>query len=69
MYDGATFEVSPRLVQPPFTQISNLDGLGYLLPTERQDGSICLALALSDPLWALLLEDEALAQYLDSSGQ
>ena len=77
MQDGLVLDVdaqgqivSPCLVQPPFTSISLMDGLGYLLPTRKQrqtkdetrgsetngaDVDVCLALA--EPLWALLDRD------------
>ncbi|KAL8277711.1 hypothetical protein RQP46_009833 [Phenoliferia psychrophenolica] len=61
IYGGSRFEVKPILVAPPFTAISNLDGLGYLLPAapgaEREKGAIELYLALSEPVWALLEEN------------
>lgn len=53
----------PVSVIPPFTADTLVDGLAYLLPpTEaaRTDDpkSILVKLALADPLWNLLLEDE-----------
>ncbi|KAJ7498509.1 hypothetical protein FB451DRAFT_1202137 [Mycena latifolia] len=53
MYGGAVFGAPPILVAPPFTPISLLDGLGYFLPTEEQ-GTIDVALALSEPIWAVM---------------
>ncbi|KAJ7098741.1 transferase [Mycena belliarum] len=53
MYGSAVFEARPVLVAPPFTPTSLLDGLGYFLPTEEH-GTIEVALALSDPVWAVL---------------
>ncbi|KAL1633741.1 hypothetical protein SLS58_010962 [Diplodia intermedia] len=60
VYKGAAFVEGrpPVLVAPPFTPFSLVDGLGYYLPTERQDGGIDLYLALSAPVWGVLEEDE-----------
>lgn len=59
MYVGTEFDGGrpPVLVAPPFTVISCVDGLGYYLPTEKQNGEIDLYLALSEPVWAVLEED------------
>lgn len=69
MYRGAEFDVPPALVSTPFTPISLVDGLAYFVATEDQlsqsetaggvtTGSIDVTLALSEPLWAFLDEDE-----------
>lgn len=64
MYAGTVFDVPPVLVSPPFTPISLVDGLVYLLPTEergtgRDTGAIDVSLALSEPLWAIFDEDQS----------
>lgn len=53
LYDGVGFEVQPRMVVPPFTEISLIDGLGYLIPTRNGDG-LTLAMALSEEVWDAL---------------
>lgn len=58
VYVGTDFERPPVLVAPPFTPISLADGLGYYLPTEEQNGEIDFHLALSEPVWGVLEEDE-----------
>lgn len=63
MYAGARFETEPSLVGTPFTAISTLDGLGYLLPDGRGEGGLALYLALKDPVWAVLEEDEEYGRY------
>lgn len=79
MYRGAEFDSLPALVSPPFTPISLVDGLAYLVATEDQlrqsveegqtpsvgatTGSIDVHLALSEPLWAILEQDERFRQY------
>lgn len=54
--------VRPILVSTPFTEISLVDGLTYLLPDRRQGtaeerGELEVCLSLSDPLWGILEED------------
>ncbi|KAG8887912.1 hypothetical protein FRB98_008737 [Tulasnella sp. 332] len=71
MYPGMAFEVPPSLVSPPFTPISLCDGLGYLLPTEAQGttvdtGAIEVCLALSEPLWDVLDQDEEFRRFRDA---
>ncbi|KAF9633308.1 hypothetical protein BFW01_g4202 [Lasiodiplodia theobromae] len=66
VYVGTDFEDGrpPVLVAPPFTPISLADGLGYYLPTEeQQDGGIDFYLALSEPVWGVLEEDEVWLRY------
>jgi len=68
IYPSMAFDKVPVLVAPPFTPISTLDGLGYLLPTEEQgtegdSGAIDLYLSLSQPLWAILDQDEGFRKY------
>lgn len=63
MYAGTVFDVPPVLVSPPFTPISLVDGLGYLVPTEERGtggdtGAIDVSLALSEPLWAIFDKDQ-----------
>ena len=53
----------PALVAPPFTPISTLDGLAYILATESSvmevdDAALDVSLTLSAPLWAILERDE-----------
>eukprot|EP01117_Protostelium_nocturnum_P015678 TRINITY_DN6099_c0_g1_i2.p1 TRINITY_DN6099_c0_g1~~TRINITY_DN6099_c0_g1_i2.p1 ORF type:complete len:303 (+),score=91.90 TRINITY_DN6099_c0_g1_i2:643-1551(+) len=57
------FEEKPTLVSTPFTPISLIDGLGYILSTDSEDGSIDVNLALSEPLWEILEEDEQLRRF------
>jgi hypothetical protein len=67
MYDSLTFDVDaegkgvkPVLVAPPFTPISLIDGLGYILPAPKQDeqfeeaAALDVYLALQDQLWDVL---------------
>ncbi|KAI0800006.1 transferase [Fomes fomentarius] len=67
MYVGMEFDGGrpPVLVAPPFTVISCVDGLGYYLPTEKQNGEIDLYLALNEPVWAVLEEDEFWLRFRD----
>lgn len=69
MYRGNEFEVAPTLVSSPFTPISLVDGLAYLNATEDQlenldaptgvsVGSMDISLALSEPVWDILDQDE-----------
>lgn len=69
MYRGNEFDVPPVLVSSPFTSISLVDGLAYILPTEEQlhqpeaasgitMGSLDVLLSLKEPLWAILDEDK-----------
>ena len=60
LYTNARLDSIPDLVSPPFTPISSMDGLGYLLPTsDRQGdpGAIDVCLALSAPVWDVLDKD------------
>jgi hypothetical protein len=68
MYRGAELDSLPTLVSTPFTPISLVDGLTYLLATEDQlhqspagsgatSSSIDVNMALSHPLWAILDQD------------
>ena len=63
--------IPPALVSPPFTGVSRVDGLGMILSTEEQfyraEGggtasagpcALVVNLTLSEPLWAILDEDE-----------
>ena len=51
MYERATFDdAQPRLVSTPFTMVSLVDGLAYLLPV-RSTGGIEVAIALEDAVW------------------
>lgn len=79
LYGGAGFDVddargeavAPALVAPPFTGISLVDGLGYLLPTEeqgrgaREEGAagVDVYLALSEPVWEVLERDGELRRF------
>ncbi|KAF5352034.1 hypothetical protein D9758_009455 [Tetrapyrgos nigripes] len=72
MYAGTEFEAGekPALVVPPFTPISLLDGLGYVLPTEMHGqktggdkGALDVYIALSEPLWEILERDEQLGRF------
>ncbi|TFK51935.1 hypothetical protein OE88DRAFT_1486547 [Heliocybe sulcata] len=73
MYAGAVLDVAPALVSQPFTPISLIDGLFYLLATEEQvqpadsqlrdKGSVDIALALSEPLWPILDQDEQFRRF------
>ncbi|KAL6054710.1 Transferase [Balamuthia mandrillaris] len=76
MYVGVDFDVDehgeavlPALVGPPFTPILLVDGLAYFLATEEQlqggtaPQSIDVNLALSEPLWAILDQDEGFRQF------
>ncbi|KIY69553.1 hypothetical protein CYLTODRAFT_372540 [Cylindrobasidium torrendii FP15055 ss-10] len=66
MYKSGTFDVKPVLVSTPFTTISLLDGLGYLLPAPEEEGdtgAIVLALALGAPLWDILDSDVGFRRY------
>jgi hypothetical protein len=73
LYAGLEFDldergegVQPTLVAPPFTPISLLDGLGYILPAGPQHpSSIDFYLALSEPLWPILDQDEHFRQFRD----
>ncbi|KAG3115720.1 hypothetical protein PI124_g5778 [Phytophthora idaei] len=69
MYQGASFEVPPALVAQPFTSSSLYDGLTCLMATEDQlrqsmdsagvtTGSIDVNLALKEPVWTILDQDE-----------
>ncbi|KAH7025500.1 transferase [Macrophomina phaseolina] len=61
MYASTAFDaLPPALVAPPFTPISLVDGLGYLMPTGGEDGGgdqLDLYLALSAPVWDILETD------------
>lgn len=70
MFRGVDFDVdvqgspvTPCLVSPPFTPVSNIDGLTFLLSTEHElnDDSkaqpIDVSLALISPLWDILDKD------------
>lgn len=46
---------TPALVAPPFTPISLIDGLGYILPQAGQQRGLDIYLALDDRLWQELL--------------
>ncbi|KAJ6561528.1 transferase [Mycena vulgaris] len=61
MYGGAVFDAPPVLVAPPFTPISLVDGLGYFLQT-REKGAIDVALALSEPIWAIFDQEDLSGQ-------
>ena len=66
--DAAGLPINAELVFPPFTFISLVDGLAYIISTEealnKQENapdrgdtnvySLDIALALSDPIWELL---------------
>jgi len=50
------FEVGgepPVLVSPPFTSISLVDGLAYILPTRNEHG-LDVLLSLSEDVWEVL---------------
>lgn len=56
--DDFGVDIAPVLVTTPFTSISLLDGLGYLLPAPAAQGrAIDVHLALADPVWAALEAD------------
>lgn len=61
LYEKATFGgVVPVLIAPPFTAISTIDGLGYILPSSPQpsNGSLDIYLALDADLWVVLEQDD-----------
>ncbi|KIK70716.1 hypothetical protein GYMLUDRAFT_127904, partial [Collybiopsis luxurians FD-317 M1] len=66
MYDGTQFQEgeNPVLVSTPFTSISLVDGLAYVLPTEMEGemdgdkGAVDVNLALSEPVWKILEQNE-----------
>lgn len=71
MYRGTELDVAPALVAQPFTPISLIDGLMYLMATEDQvdqaedftTGSIDVSLALSEPVWEFLEQDARFRQH------
>lgn len=57
MYERAEFDgVPPRLVGTPFTMISEIDGLAYVLPVGTT-GAVDVAVALEDAVWERLQWD------------
>lgn len=75
MYAGTVFEVGPVLVSPPFTPVTLIDGLAYFLPTEEQGtaaaaagdtGAIDVSLALNQPLWGIIDQDEEFRKFRDA---
>jgi hypothetical protein len=71
MYDGVDFDVDgneksipPVLVSPPFTPISLVGGLAFVLSTEEQDQrAVDMNLSLSEPLWSILGRDPSLRRF------
>ncbi|KAG6960674.1 hypothetical protein JG687_00008098 [Phytophthora cactorum] len=74
MYQGTSFEVPPALVAQPFTSSSLYDGLTCLMATEDQlrksmdsagvtTGSIDVNLALKEPVWTILDQDESFRRH------
>lgn len=60
LYEKATFGGAvPALIAPPFTTISTIDGLGYILPSapQQSDGSLDIYLALDADVWVVLDQD------------
>ncbi|KAK4693394.1 hypothetical protein P7C70_g8933, partial [Phenoliferia sp. Uapishka_3] len=57
MHDGVDFGRKPVLVGPPFTKVSLLDGLGYVLPCApggKGEGGVDVYLALEERTWEVL---------------
>ncbi|RLN26442.1 hypothetical protein BBO99_00007926 [Phytophthora kernoviae] len=74
MYRGAEFDSFPALVVQPFTPINLVDGLVYFMATEDElnqsdasvgatTGSLDVAIALSEPVWAVLDQDVNFRRY------
>ncbi|KAH8083242.1 transferase family-domain-containing protein [Filobasidium floriforme] len=71
MYSAA-FDNEPDLVSPPFTAISLIDGLTYVLPAEDRSptadkGAFVCNLSLANPLWDVLEQDPVFSSIFDSS--
>ena len=56
--------VAPAVVNSPFTTISLMDGLMYLLPTKEDNGDVEVIISLSEPLWNLLDRDEEFRRFM-----
>ncbi len=52
VFGAAALDGLPDLVAPPFTTVSLVDGLGYLLPGPSEPGAIDVYLALDCKTWA-----------------
>ncbi|KAF7350383.1 Anthranilate N-benzoyltransferase protein 3-like protein [Mycena venus] len=65
MYTTTVFDGPPVFVGLPFTAITLLDGLGFLLPTEERAGgdagAIDVNLSLTEPVWEIFDRDEPIA--------
>ncbi|KAJ7209383.1 transferase [Mycena haematopus] len=65
MYTTTVFDGPPVFVGLPFTAVTLLDGLGFLLPTEEQAGgnagAIDVNLSLTEPVWEIFDRDVPIA--------